>query len=413
MVEIRAKNKISSEILLYIAVAGPGIITAIAGIGASGITTCSVAGARYGLSIVWILILSMAGLALFQEMSARMGAVTGKGLAALIRERFGLRAAFLVTIVLLIGNIGNNISEFAGITASLEIFGFGNLKYFGVPLIALVLWVLIIRGSFKWVEKAFMALCLIQLCYIASGFLANPDWSKVGVSILKPEIISEPGFIYVAIAIVGTTIAPWMQFFVQGNVVDKGTGIGDLMYQRIDIIAGLISANVVSLFIIICMAFTIYPGSIDTFKEAAFALNPLAGGRATLLFALGLFGASMLSAGVIPISTSYAVCEALGLERGIGRKLSEAHAFFGIFTFSMLASVVIVLIPGISLVSVLLLAQVLNGMVVPIVLVFMLLLVNDTEIMGDHVNGPVMNFFSWLLTICIVLMNLFLIFKNI
>jgi len=407
---VNRERKFSGEILLYLAIAGPGVITALAGNGASGITTCSVAGARFGLSLTWVLVVSTFALIIFQEMSARMGAVTGKGLAALIRERFGLRAAFFAMIVLLVANISNTISEFAGIAASLDIFGVGIWKYLAVPAITILIWEIVTRGSFRWVEKFFMALCLIQLCYIVSGFLSRPDWGRVAISLVKPEFKVDSSFVYTAIAIVGTTVAPWMQFFVQGNVVDKGTGIGDYKYQKVDVISGIISANLISLFIIICCAFTIFPRSITTAEQAARALGPLAGQSASVLFALGLFGASMLSASVIPISTSYAVCEALGWESGIGKKYSEAPIFFGIFAFSLVTSTLVVLIPGISLVRVQLLAQELNGILLPIILVYMLSIVNDRRIMGEHVNGNCINIVAWAMAFGIIILSFTLFF---
>ena len=392
---MKEKKSIKRELLMYAAVAGPGIITALAGNGASGITTYSVIGSKFGLSLVWLLTICTVSLAVFQEMSARMGAVTGKGLASLIRERFGLRLTFIAMMVLLVANVAITIAEFAGVAASLELFGLS--KYITVPVIAVFIWVVVTKGSFSRVEKVFLAICLIQVSYLISGFLVKPDWGQVALSMVKPEISTNPAFVLAAIAIVGTTVAPWMQFFVQSNVVDKGIDMLEYKYERVDVITGSILSNVISLFIIICTAFTLFPVQVvKTAEQAAVALSPLAGSGATWLFGFGLFGAAMLSASVVPLSTSYAVCEAFGWESGIGRRFSEAPIFFGIYSFSILLGVVVVLIPGVSLVRIMLLAQELNGILLPVILVFMLTIANDPQIMGEHVNGPAANAVGWI-----------------
>lgn len=405
------KSRFRREALLYLAIAGPGLITAIAGNGASGITTYSVVGSGFGLSMVWLLTLSTVSLVIFQEMSARMGAVTGKGLAALIREKFGLRTTFFAMVVLLAANVAITIAEFAGIAASMELFGLS--KYFTTPFIAVGMWVLITRGSFNKVEKFLLVLCLIQVCYIVSGFLAQPDWGQVAVSMVKPHVEFNGPFIFTSIAIVGTTVAPWMQFFVQSNVADKGTPVSDYKYQKADVITGSVISNVISLFIIISTAFTLFPNRVETAQEAAVALQPLAGSNATWLFALGLFGASVLSASVVPLSTSYAVCEAFGWESGIGRRMSEAPLFYGILSLSMLLGLVIVLIPNISLVSVMLLAQELNGILLPVILICMLKIVNDPQIMGEHTNGPAVNLVAWATAAGTILLSLVLFLAGI
>ena len=395
---MKKRRNIKREALMYAAVAGPGIVTALAGNGASGITTYSVIGSRFGLSLVWLLTICTVSLAVFQEMSARMGAVTGKGLASLIRERFGLRLTFFAMMVLLVANVAITIAEFAGVAASLELFGLS--KYITVPAIAIFIWVVVTKGSFSRVEKVFLAICLIQVSYLISGFMVKPDWGQVALAIVKPEVSTNPAFVLAAIAIVGTTVAPWMQFFVQSNVVDKGIDMAEYKYEKMDVITGSILSNVISLFIIICTAFTLFyvrdPMVVETAGQAAEALVPLAGSGAKWLFGFGLFGASMLAASVVPLSTSYAVCEAFGWESGIGRKLSEAPIFFGIYSFSILLGVVVVLIPGVSLVRIMLLAQELNGILLPVILVFMLTIVNDPQIMGEHVNGPAANAIAWI-----------------
>lgn len=408
MEPVKAQSGFRRELLLYLAIAGPGIVTALAGNGASGITTYSVVGSKYGLSMVWLLTVSTVGLVLFQEMSARMGAVTGKGLAALIRERFGLRPTFFAMLVLLITNVSITVAEFAGVTASLELFGVGYYKYLAVPAIAIFIWILVTRGTFHWIEKVFMLIALIQVCYIITGILAKPDWGQVAVSLVKPEFRLDVGYIYTAMAMVGTTIAPWMQFFVQGNVVDKGTTLDNYKYQRADVIAGTLAANLVALFIIITTAFTLYPRGVETAEQAALAFEPLAGANATWLFALGLFGASLLSATVVPLSTSYATCEAFGWESGIGRKPSQAPFFYTVYTLCIAIGVLVVLWPGISLVGLMLLAQELNGILLPIILVYMLIIARDRQIMGEHANGPVLNAVGWVIACGVSVMSLFL-----
>lgn len=402
------KQGIQRQVLLYAAVAGPGLITALAGNGASGITTYSVVGSKFGLSLVWLLTACTLSLAVFQEMSARMGAVTGKGLASLIRERFGLRPTFFAMSVLLVANVAVTVAEFAGVAASLELFGLS--KYLTVPAVAVFIWVLVTRGSFNRVEKVFLAMCLIQVCYVVSGFMVKPEWGQVALSVVKPEFSLDILYLSAAVAIVGTTLAPWMQFFVQANVVDKGTKMSDYRYQRADVVTGSVLSNVISLFIIICTACTLYPlgQTVETAEQAAVALTPLAGSHATLLFGLGLFGASMLSASVVPISTSYAICEAFGWESGIGRRISQAPMFFGTYTFSILLGVIVVLIPGVSLVGIMLLAQLLNGILLPIILIYMLKIVNDPRIMGEHVNGPALNIIAWMTACGVIALSLVL-----
>lgn len=407
------EEKRSNEFLKYASVVGPGIITALAGVGASGITTYSVVGARFGLSMVWLLIMSAICLGLFQEMSARMGVATGKGLAALIRERFGLRPTFFAMVVLLAANLGTTVAEFAGVAASLEIFGIN--KYLTVPLVALTMWVLVVEGSFQRVERAFMFICLAQVSYLISAFLSHPNWSMVATSLYKPTLRMESPFLYSSVALVGTTLAPWMQFFVQSNVVDKNIKPLELKYERADVFSGVFLANLVALSIIICTAFTLHRFGIgvDNVQQAALALEPLAGSYSSMLFGIGLFGASVLSANVVPLSTSYSVCEAFGWESGIGRGFSQARLFFGIYSFQILVSVCIVLLPKVSLVGIILLTQVLSGILLPIILIYMLLIANDARIMGSKKNNRVENAIAWVASIGILLLNVALFIEGI
>ncbi|MBN2169100.1 MAG: divalent metal cation transporter [Actinobacteria bacterium] len=407
------KKRLIKVLLLYTSVAGPGLVAALAGNGASGITTYSVVGSEFGLSMAWLLLISAISLTIFQEMSARMGAVTGKGLASLIREKFGIKPTFFAMLTLLAANVAITVAEFAGIAASLEIIGVS--RYLTMPFIAALIWLYVTKGSFEKVEKAFLVICLVQLSYVVSGIIVRPDWAQVGVSLIKPEIELTASFMFAAIAIVGTTIAPWMQFFTQSNVVDKGIDMKNYYLEKADVIMGSAISNIIALFIMICTAFTLYPKgqTIHTAKEAAAALEPFAGTHAVWLFALGLFGASMLSASVVPLSTSYAVSEAFGWESGIGRRFSEAPLFFGLYTFFIVSGVVVVLIPGISLVGVMLLAQVLNGILLPIILIYMLRIANDRSIMGDHVNGRLINVIASVIAVGIIGLSLILLFQGI
>ncbi len=397
------------NILIYLSVMGPGLIAAMAGNDAGGITTYSAAGANYGFRMLWLLVLTTVSLIVFQVMCARMGAVTGKGLAALIREKFGLRPTFFAMMVLLVANIAVTASEFAGIAASMELFNLS--KYVVVPLFAIMLWLLIAKASFKAAEKAFLVLCLIQLSYIISGILAKPDWLEVTKSMVTPSITWSSSFLMMAIAVVGTTITPWMQFFIQANVVDKNIRMDRYRYERVDVVSGVLVTNIVALFIIICTAATLFPigQKVGTAKEAALALGPLAGNYATLLFGIGLFGASMLAANIVPLSTAYALCEAFGWESGIGKKFGEAPRFAAVYTLTLVIGALVVLVPKISLVSVMLLSQELNGILLPVILIYMLLIVNDHKIMGDRVNGPVFNVIAWATAIGVIFLTLAMI----
>ena len=385
-----------------LAVLGPGIIAASAGNDSGGISTYSAAGARYGYQMLWMIFIMTFSLAIVQEMAARMGAVTGKGFAALIRERFGVKLALFAMVCLLASNAATSVAEFAGIAASLGLFGIS--KYVAVPLMALVVWALVTRGNFSAVEKVLLVLSAVFLSYIVAGFMAKPDWGVVLRATVIPQFTWTPGFVSLVIATVGTTIAPWMQFFVQSNMVDKGATVVDLKWQRVDVMGGAISANVVAWFIIVTTGTVLYPLGIQATEasQAAQALAPLAGPFATILFAVGLFGASTLAAAVLPLTAAYAICEAFGWEAGVNRSWSEAPAFNGIFTFVIFFGAAVILIPGVNLVNIMIFSQVINGVLLPFLLIFMMVLVNDERIMGIHTNGPVYNTVAWV-TIGLVL----------
>lgn len=394
---------------MYLAIMGPGIVTACADNDAGGIATYSVIGSRYGYSLLWVLLIVTFSLAIIQEMGARMGAVTGKGLASLVREQFGLKLTFFCMLTLLVANVATVIAEFAGIAAAMEIFGV--TKYIAVPVVALVIWLLVVRGSYRSVEKVFLGFCLIFLTYVVSGFLVHPDWMSVAKSTVVPSFRWDTSFILLTIALIGTTITPWMQFFIQANVVDKGIGIKDYPYARFDVISGALFTGFIAFFVIIATGATLCKAgiSVSTAEDAAIALRPLAGRYASTLFAIGLFNASLLAACILPLSTSYAICEAFGWERGIDTSFKQAPLFNGIYTFTIIIGALVVLIPKISLISVMLLSQEINGILLPIVLVYMLLIINNREIMGKFTNGKFFNTIAWATVIGMIVLTALLV----
>ncbi|HEY5549186.1 MAG TPA: Nramp family divalent metal transporter [Coriobacteriia bacterium] len=385
-----------SRVWLLFAVIGPGVIAASAGNDSGGISTYSQAGAKYGYSMLWMMLLMTFSLVVIQEMAGRMGAVTGKGFAALIRERFGIRPTFFAMLMLLASNAATSVAEFAGIAAAMELFGVS--RYISVPVAAVVVWLLVVRGSFRNVEKVLLALSLVFVSYVITAFAAKPDWLVVGKALVTPTVQFNPGFFALAVALTGTTVAPWMQFFVQSNIVDKGTSIKEWALARWDVIAGAIAANLVAIFIIVTTGTVLHPKGmvIDQASQAAVALTPLVGQYATVLFAIGLLSASVLAACVLPLTAGYSICEAFGWEAGVDRKFSEAPAFIGIYTFVIFVGAALILIPGANLIAVMILSQVINGMMLPFLLIFMMVIINDRRIMGEHRNGRVNNIIAWL-----------------
>ncbi len=384
-------------ILLFLAIMGPGIVTAAADNDAGGIATYSIAGARYGYRLLWLLFLITISLAVVQEMAARMGAVTGKGLAALIREQFSLRMTTFCMVTLLVANLATTVAEFAGIAASVHII-FGVPKHVAVPIAAAVVWLLVVRGSYRSIEKVFLGFTLVYVTYVISGFLVHPPWLEIARATVVPSFKWDAGFLILAIAVVGTTITPWMQFFIQANVVDKGIDIKEYPYTRADVFLGAFFTDFIAFFIVVACAATLYVNNIQIkdAADAALALQPLAGRYAGLLFAIGLLNASVLAACILPLSTSYAVCEAFGWESGLDKRWSEAPLFNGIYAFSILfGAAFILLVPASSLLNVMLLSQEVNGILLPIILIYMLIIVNDRYVMGEHVNGPVFNVIAW------------------
>ena len=397
------------RLLAYVAILGPGMITANAGNDAGGIATFASVGADFGYSLLWILIPITISLGIVQEMCARMGAVTGKGLADLIRERFGVRWTALIMLALLVANAGVTVSEFVGIAAATELFGVS--RFITVPLAAIAVWWLVVKGSYKRVERAFLLMSLVFLGYIVSAFLARPDWSAVAVGLVRPEFRLEHAFLFTFVAIIGTTISPYMQVYVQSSVVEKGVTPDDYAKTKIDVWVGTIFAILIVFFIIVSTAATLHKAGIQisTAADAANALRPLAGRYAETLFGIGLFGASMLAAGVLPLATAYSISEALGFEKGVSRSFREAPIFLGTFTFLVAVGAAIAIVPNLPLFRVLLVTQVINGLLLPVVLLAVLRLVNNRELMGSYVNGPLYNIAAWLTAILVTLLSLLFI----
>jgi len=398
-----------SGILAFLGVMGPGLIAGLAGNDAGGIATYSALGAETGFRMLWILPVTTVMLVVVLEMAARMGAVTGQGLGDLIRDEFGIRWTFFAMIVLLIANGANIVAEFAGAAAALEIFGIPC--YVTVPLVAAGIWALVVFAGYRLVERVFLSVAVVFLAYVVSAFVAGPNWGEVGRALVTPSVSFEPSTLLLMVATVGTTVTPYMFFYLQSSVADKGLGPEELPLERADAILGGVWTNVIALFIVVVTAVTLFPRGIhvvESAEQAALALAPVAGNFAKGLFAFGLFGASVLAATVMPLTTSYAVCESFGWESGISRKFSEAPVFMGLYTALIAIGVIVVLVPGLPLIGVIVVSQNLNGILLPIVLVFMLRLVNKPRLMGAHTNPAWLNVLAWTLTGLIILLTLVL-----
>lgn len=394
-----------SGVLAFLGVMGPGLIAGLAGNDAGGIATYSVLGAETGLRMLWILPVTTLMLVIVLEMAARMGAVTGQGLGDLIRDEFGIRWTLFAMIVLLIANGANVVAEFAGAAAALEIFGVP--RYVTVPIVAAGIWALVVFAGYHVVERVFLSVAVVFLAYVVSAFVAGPNWGEVGRGLVTPSVSFEPKTLLLMVATVGTTVTPYMFFYLQSSVADKGLGPEELSFERADAILGGVWTNVIAMFIVVVAAVTLFPRGIhiQTAEEAALALAPVAGNFAKALFAFGLFGASVLAATVMPLTTSYAVCESFGWESGVSRKFSEAPVFMGLYTALIVIGAVFVLVPGLPLFGVILVSQNLNGILLPIVLIFMLRLVNKPRLMGSHVNPLWLNVVAWGLTGLIILLT--------
>ena len=387
-----AVRKRSRRLFMILSIVGPGIITINAGNDAGGIATYATVGASFGYRMLWGLVLITISLAVIQEMNARMAVVTGKGLSDLIREKFGVRWAFFAMAILLAANFGVVLGDFAGIAASMELFGISRIV--AVPVMAALIWVLVMKGSYNKVEKVFLAFTLVFFGYIISAFLAKPVWSDVFRSMATPTLTFKGGFLLTFIGMIGTTITPYMQFYLQSAIVDKNLTVKDYRYEKLDVYLGAFWGDAVSFFIIVCTAATLFKSHvvIQSAQQAAMALRPLAGNYAFILFGVGLFGASVLAAAIIPLSTAYAICEAFGWESGLDHRYRDAPAFFTIYTGMIVLGALLILLPGVSLMGIILVTQQIAGILSPVILIFMILLVRDKRIMGKYVNTKLQNF---------------------
>ncbi len=390
-----SRTSFFKNLTIFFALLGPGIITGSVDNDAGGITTYSVAGAMYGYGMIWTLIPSLIVLLVVQEMNARMGIVTGKGLSDLIRENAGVKVTFFIFIGLLLSNIGNTTTEFAGVAGSMEIFGVS--KYISVPIAAILVWVLVVKGTYKIAERIFLIFSASLLTYVISALMAKPQWSEIGSAIIRPGIELNTQSITMVIALVGTTIAPWMQFYMQSSVIEKGLKMSNYKFTLIDIVVGCIVTVVVAFFIMVACGSTLHPNGIQisVAKDAAISLEPLAGRLASHVFAFGLFVASVFSATILPLATAFYVCEAFGFETGIDKSWDEAKEFYVLYTGILVISATIILIPNAPLIDISIWSQVLNGILLPVVLVSMILLINNKKIMGNYTNKPVQNIIGW------------------
>lgn len=397
------------KILVFLSVLGPGIITANVDNDAGGIATYSVAGAHFGYSLLWTLIPITVALIVVQEMVARMGVVTGKTLADLIRENFGVKATFFLMLSLLIADMGNTVAEFAGWASAMEIFGVS--KYISVPIGAFAVWLLVVKGTYRFVERIFLIACTVFLTYVVSAFLIRPPWGEILVNTVKPSFDFNSSYLMMLIGVVGTTIAPWMQFYLQSAVVEKNIKVENYGVSRMDVIVGCIMTDVIAFFIIVACAATMFVNGIKITdaKDAAVALAPLAGSHASVLFAIGLANASLFAASILPLATAYYVCEGMGWESGIDKNFKTAPQFMWLYTGIIAVGALIILIPNAPLVPIMLISQVVNGVMLPFVLIFMLLLINNRDIMGEYVNSRFFNVIAWATVVVMVTLTLVLV----
>lgn len=403
------KKSLFAQIGIFLAILGPGIITGSVDNDAGGITTYSVAAAVYGYNLIWTLIPSFIVLVVIQEMNARMGIVTGKGLADLIRENAGVKITFFIFIGLLIADIGNTTTEFAGVAGSMEVFGVS--KYISVPIVGFLIWFMVVKGTYKIAERIFLLFSVSLLMYVVSALMGKPHWGEIGQAIIHPKLDINTKSISMIIGIIGTTIAPWMQFYMQSSVIEKGLKMKQYKYTLIDIVVGCVATVVVAFFIMVACASTLHENGIqiNEAKDAALALKPLAGEFASQVFAFGLFIASIFSATILPLATAFYVCEAFGFEAGIDKKWDEAKEFYVLYTSILIIGAAVILIPNAPLIAISLWTQVINGMLLPVVLVCMMLIVNNSKIMGKYVNKPINNIIGWGAVTVLVVLSLVLL----
>jgi len=397
------------KIVVFFSVLGPGIITANVDNDAGGIATYSVAGAHFGYSLLWTLIPITIALIVVQEMVARMGVVTGKTLADLIRENFGVRATFFLMLSLLLADMGNTVAEFAGWASAMEIFGVS--KYLSVPIGAFAVWLLVVKGTYRFVERIFLIACTVFLTYVISAYLVHPPWGQILRDTIKPSFDFKASYLMMLIGVVGTTIAPWMQFYLQSAVVEKNIKVENYGASRMDVIVGCIMTDLIAFFIIVACAATMYAGGIriTDAKDAAVALAPLAGKHASVLFAIGLANASLFAASILPLATAYYVCEGMGWESGIDKNFKTAPQFMWLYTGIIAVGALIILIPDAPLIPIMLVSQVVNGIMLPFVLIFMLMLINNKELMGEYINSKMFNIIAWATVVVMIVLTLILV----
>ncbi len=390
------------SLLIFLSIVGPGLITANIDNDAGGIATYSLAGAQFGFGLLWLLIPVTLALIVIQEMCVRLGVITGKGLADLIRERFGVRITLFIMVGLLLTNLFTTVAEFAGVAASADVFNVS--RFVLVTLAAVAVAVLVLRANYKVIEKVFLFACLVYLTYIVSGLLAKPDWPVVLHATVVPTFHWSSAYLAMFIGLIGTTIAPWMQFYIQASVVEKGIKPRELRYSQADVVIGSFITDIVAYFIIVACGATLFVHHVHVTDagQAALALEPLAGRYAALLFAVGLLNASLFAASVLPLSTAYTVCEAFGFESGIDKRFREAPIFFGLYLAIIGVAALLVLIPGAPLLTLIFWSQVISGMLLPVVVISMLRLVNDRALMGRHVNGLAFNIIAWLTALALI-----------
>jgi len=403
------KSSFLANLVIFLSILGPGIITGSVDNDAGGITTYSVAGSHYGYRLLWTLLPAFVVLLVVQEMNARMGIVTGKGLADLIRESFGVKVTFYIFVGLLVADIGNTATEFAGIAGSMQIFGVS--KYIAVPLAAAAVWLLVVKGTYKLAERIFLVFSVFLLSYVVSAVMARPHWAQIGQAMIRPSFQFDRPYLGMVIGIIGTTIAPWMQFYMQSAVIEKRIKVKDYRFAVWDVVIGCVATVTVAFFIIVACASTLHENGIviHEAKDAAMALKPLAGVFAAEIFAFGLFVASIFSATILPLATAFYVCEAFGFEAGIDKKLKEAPKFYALFTAIILIGVVIILIPGAPLITITIWTQIINGILLPVVLICMMIMVNRKEIMGSYVNNGFQNFIGWSTSLVLIALTFFLV----
>ncbi len=407
--DTKPKNKWFGQLLIFLTIVGPGVITGSVDNDAGGITTYSVAGAHYGYDLLWTLLPAFVALVVIQEMNARMGIVTGKGLADLIRENFGIKITLFIFVCLFIADIGNTAAEFAGVAGSMNIFGVN--KYVIVPLTAMLVWFMVVKGNYHITERIFLLLSGFLLLYVVSALMAHPNWGEISQALVHPRVYAGTEYLSLVIGVIGTTIAPWMQFYMQSAVIEKGLTIENYRYVKWDVMLGGILTIIVAFFIMVACAATLNKAgiTIEEAKDAAAALKPLAGSMASILFAGGLFVASAFAATILPLATAFYICEAFGFEAGIDKEWKEAPAFYLLFTAIIIIGVIIILIPNVPLIKITIWSQTLNGILLPVVLISMIRLVNNRDVMGEYINSTLSNVIGWATTVTIILLTMALL----